>query len=91
MHTYLNTSKIQLKETFTHAYIEEVYKLEHVRTSTKRLHAILDAKYEKADLHKYMETQCQNLTMTQRDDLLKYYKNSKSCSMEHSAPGKQIQ
>ena len=32
---------------------------------------ILDAKYEKADLHKVMETRCQHLTMTQRNDLLK--------------------
>ena len=32
---------------------------------------ILDEKHKKADLHKVTETQCQNLTMTQRDDLLK--------------------
>ena len=32
---------------------------------------ILDAKYEKTDLHKFMETQCQHLKMTQRNDLLK--------------------
>ena len=32
---------------------------------------ILYAKYEKADLHKVTETQCQHLIMTQRNDLLK--------------------
>ena len=37
----------------------------------KLLHVILDAKYEKADLNKVMETQYQHLTMTQRNDLLK--------------------
>ena len=38
-----------------------------------------------------METQCQILTMKQHNDLLNYYKNLKSCSMEQSAPGKHIQ
>ena len=31
---------------------------------------ILDAKYEKGDLHKVMETQCQHMTVTQRNGLL---------------------
>ena len=35
------------------------------------MRVILDAKYEKADLHKVMETHCQHLTMTQHNDLLK--------------------
>ena len=34
------------------------------------MRVILDDKYEKADLHKVTETQCQHLTMTQRNDLL---------------------
>ena len=33
------------------AYAEEIHESEHVRTSTKQLHVILDAKYEKADLY----------------------------------------
>ena len=45
--------------------------MEHVRTATKQLCVILDAKYEKADLHKVMETQCQHLTVTQRNELIK--------------------
>ena len=44
-----------------------MYELEHVHTNTKLLHVILDAKYEKVDLHKVMETQCQHLTMTYRN------------------------
>ena len=40
-------------------------------TATKQLSVILDAKYEKADLHKVMENQFQHLTMTQRNELLK--------------------
>ena len=31
--------------SFTNSYAEEVYESEHVRTSTKCLHVILDAKY----------------------------------------------
>ena len=67
----LNIGKTKPKELFTDAYVKEVYELEHVRTATKRLRIILDAKYEKADLHKVMENQCQHLMMTQRNDLLK--------------------
>ena len=42
-----------------------------MRNSTKQLRVILDAKYEKENLHKVMENQCQYLTMTQRNKLLK--------------------
>ena len=34
------------------------------------MRVLLDAKYEKSDLHKFMETQCQYLTKTQRNGLL---------------------
>ena len=56
---------------FTNSYVTEVYESEHVRNATKHLRLILDAKYEEADLHKVMENQCQHLTMTQRNELLK--------------------
>ena len=68
---YLNTEKITPDESFTNAYVKGVYKLEHVHTDTRRLRVILDAKYEKVDLHKFMENKCQHLTMTQRNELLK--------------------
>ena len=67
----LNKGKITPGEQFTNDYIKEVYESDHVRTVTKRLRVILDAKYEKADLHKVMENQCQHSTMTQRNELLK--------------------
>ena len=66
----LNRRKKKLEELFTDAYVKEVYDSEHVRTATKGLHVILDAKYEQAYLNKVTETQCQHLTMTQRNDLL---------------------
>ena len=43
-------------------YTEEIYELEHIRTSTKWLRVILDAKYEMEDLNKVMENQRQHLT-----------------------------
>ena len=67
----LNIRGIKLEESFTDAYVKELYESEHALTDTKLLHIILDAKYKKSDLHKVMETQCQILTMTQRNDLLK--------------------
>ena len=67
----LNTGKITPEEQFTNDYVEEIYESEHVCTATKILRVILDAKYEKSDLHKVIENQCQHLTMTQRNELLK--------------------
>ena len=66
----LNTEKITPQKLFTNAYVEAVYESEHVHTATKWLCVTLDAKYEKADLHKVMETQCQYLTMTQRNGFI---------------------
>ena len=45
--------------------------MEHVRTYTKQLHVILDEKNRKADSNRVMENQCQHLTQTQRNELLK--------------------
>ena len=67
----LNIGEIKPEELFTDDYVEEVYESEHLRTTNKRLRVILDAKYKKADLHKVMETQRQNLTMKKHNGLLK--------------------
>ena len=68
---YLNTVEIKPEELFTNAYLEEVYESVYVCTASKRLSLILGAKFEKADLHKVMETQCQYFTMTQLNEFLK--------------------
>ena len=70
---YLETEKITPVDFFMNAYAEEVYKSEHFRTSTKQLRVILDAKYEKADLNKGMENQCQHMTEIQYNELLKLF------------------
>ena len=67
----LNTKKTTSEDFFTDAYVEEVYESEHAHTATKWLCLILYSKYEKTYLHKVMETQCQHLTITQRNELLK--------------------
>ena len=73
---------------FTNAYIREVYDPEHVRTATKLLRVILDAKYEKVDLHKVVENQCQHLIMTQRNELLKLLQIFEDFFTDHLAPRK---
>ena len=67
---YLNTGKITPEESFMNVYAEEINKSEHVRTDTKRLPILLDAKYKKEYLNKVMNNQCQHLTETQRNELL---------------------
>ena len=48
-------------------YAEEMNEQEQVRTYTKLLRVILDAKYKKADLNKDLENQCENLTEVKRN------------------------
>ena len=67
----LNIWEIKPEKLFTEAHFKEVYESEYTVTTTKKLRVILDAKYEKANLHKVMENQCQHLTMTQSNNLLK--------------------
>ena len=71
------------------AHAGETYRLEHVQTITKQLRVILDAKNERSDLHKVMKNQCQHLTETQRNELIKLLQNLKGCLMEHLVLGKQ--
>ena len=59
---YLETGKITPKELFMNAFAGEVYESEDIRTSTKQLRVILDAKYEKEDLNNIMVNQCQHPT-----------------------------
>ena len=42
----LNKGKITPQEYFMNYYVDELYELEYVRTPTKQLFTILDAKYE---------------------------------------------
>ena len=57
---YLNTGKMTPEKSFTNAYIDEIYELEQVRTSTKQLHTNLYAKNTEENLNKAMENQYQH-------------------------------
>ena len=50
------------------SFIEELFQLEHVETSTKQLCTILGANYKKEDLKKVMKNQCQNLIEEQYNE-----------------------
>ena len=52
-------------------YAVEIKELEQVHNYTKWLREILDAKYENSDLNKVMKNQCQYLTETKCNELLK--------------------
>ena len=41
----LNAGKITPEESFTKAYVEEVYESEHAHNATKQLLVVLDTKY----------------------------------------------
>ena len=62
----LNTGNINPEKLFINDFVEEIYESEQIIDSIKHLRVILDAKYEKSNLIKVVENQCQNLTETQR-------------------------
>ena len=62
----LNIGIITPGEYSMNSFIEKVFKLEHIHTSTKMLCIILDDKYEKAHLNKVLKNECQNLLEKQR-------------------------
>ena len=45
----LETGKITPEKSLINDYTEEVHELDQTRTSTKRLHIMLDAQYENPD------------------------------------------
>ena len=67
-------------------YVEEIRESEQVCTYTKQIHVILDTRYGKEDLNNFMKNQCQHMTETQCNELLKLLQKMKSCSMENLAP-----
>ena len=52
-------------------YADKVCVSEQVRTYTKQLRTVLDAKYEKEDLNKLVKNKCQHLTEEKINKLLK--------------------
>ena len=61
---------VKPEESFINSYVNKCLESNIKIISTCRLRRILDAKYEKADLNKVMDKQCQHLTTTERYRLL---------------------
>ena len=57
----LKENKVKLEESFINAYIDKCLESEGTISSTSKILIILDAKYEKSDLNKAMDEQCQHL------------------------------
>ena len=86
----LNTGKTTPNKSVIYSYVEELFELEHVLLSTKKLHTILGAKYKEVDLNKKIKNQWQNRTEKQCNELFKLLQYLLNCSMEQLVPGKWI-
>ena len=73
------------------SYTEEINESEQVHTFTKLLCTNLDSKYGREELNWVLKNKCQHLIETQRNELLNFLQKFEDFSMEHLAPGKQIQ
>ena len=61
---YITDKTVKPEESFVNLYINECLESKNAISSTYRMHRILDVKYEKADLNKVMNEQCQHITDT---------------------------
>ena len=61
---YITDKTVKPEESFVNLYINECLESKNAISSTYRMRRILDVKYEKADLNKVMNEQCQHLTDT---------------------------
>ena len=57
----LMSKTVKPKEYFINAYVSECFEYESAISATLRIRRISDAKYEKADLNKFMTKQFQHL------------------------------
>ena len=55
---YITDKTIKPKESFVNLFVHECLKPNSAKTSTRRMHRILDTKYEKSDLNNVMTEQC---------------------------------
>ena len=60
----ISDKTVKPEECFINSYADECLKSENAKSSTRRIHRILDVKYEKSDLKYIMTEQCQHLTAT---------------------------
>ena len=61
---------VKLEESFINAYVDECLEYKGGISSTRIMRLILDTKYEKANLNKFMAEQYQHLSPKEREILL---------------------
>ena len=66
----LTDHKVKPEDSSIKAYVNECLESKVTIISTFGIKIVLDAKYEKADLNKFMEEQCQHLRSNKRETLL---------------------
>ena len=64
--TYITDKTVKLEEYFINSYVDECLKSESGIISTSRIHIVLDAKYEKANLKTAMDEKCQHISSKER-------------------------
>ena len=79
----LTDNKVKPEESFINAYVNECLESEGKMSSTRIIFRILVTKYEKADLNKVMDEQCQHLSPNEQWILLHILEKLKVYSMEH--------
>ena len=60
--TSLMENMVKPEESFINLYVEKCLKLESIIRSTRRMHRILDTKYEESDLNKVIIEKCQHFS-----------------------------
>ena len=63
---YLIDNKVKIEESFINVYIDKCLESEGTIIPTSRIRRILDVKYKKADLNKFIDNQCQQLSSNKR-------------------------
>ena len=62
----LTNNKVKPGESFINGYVDNCLNSEGTINSTRRIRRILDSNYEKDDLNKVMDEQCQHLSPNER-------------------------
>ena len=68
----LTENILKPEESFINFYVDECLKSNITTSSTRRMRIIVDAKYEKDDLNKFMTEKFQHLIPSEQESLLNY-------------------
>ena len=83
----LTYNKVKLEEFSINECISKFLDSKGTINSTRRIRRILDVKYERDDLNKSMDEQCQHLSPNKREIILQILEKMRVCLMEHWVRG----